>query len=89
MLDLYGSPDSEFLLIAAERTASVDTDLGVLRLDPKTVVLCTTGRLGPGGRAARAFATPPEFQGRTLYWQAVVGMPARLTNLEPTAFLQP
>ena len=29
----------------------------------------------------------PELAGRTLYWQALVGKPARSTNLEATTFL--
>jgi hypothetical protein len=64
------------------------TELGLLQLDLERAVRAATGELEDSGQTALPFEVPStsELAGRTLYWQALVGSPPRLTNLEATTF---
>ena len=75
-------------LFASTDRADVRTDLGRLFLSPETLMLVRSGHLGLRGLATEPFEPSVSLPaGVTLYWQAVIGSPARLSNLEPTTFV--
>ncbi|MCI0585856.1 MAG: hypothetical protein L0323_03330 [Planctomycetes bacterium] len=60
--------------------------LGTLRLDPATLLVVAGGSFDPQGRASLPLLVPPNpaLVGGSFFWQAVVGPPPLLTNLEVT-----
>ena len=86
-LDLYGPPSGSWILAWSVGPASVPIPpFGTLRLNPLFLYLSGAGSLDAQGRASIPFAVPqsPALVGASLYWQAVVGAPFALTNLEIT-----
>ncbi|MCI0589954.1 MAG: VCBS repeat-containing protein [Planctomycetes bacterium] len=86
-LDLYGPPFGGALLAFSLGTANVPIPpLGTFRLDPGSVHQTLATLLDGQGRASVTYAVPalPALVGATVYWQALVGSPARFTNLEIT-----
>jgi len=61
---------------------------GILRIDPRHIVHSDQGAFDSEGHAVLSFDVPdkPSQVGRSYYWQALVGQPDRLTNLEITTF---
>lgn len=88
-LDVSGPPNGRFILIGARESAHVPYgSLGVLRVDRSSVIHRSAGRLDAQGQASVRFDAPgnPALLGRDYFWQALVGLPARLTNVEVTEF---
>ncbi len=88
-LDLYGPAWGAWFLAASPGAGVLPfPPLGTLRLDPAVLVFLLGGLLDGQGRAAPTFLVPavPALVGGTIYWQALVVGPARLTNLEKTTF---
>jgi hypothetical protein len=87
VLELYGPGNGSWLLAASATDSNIPLPpFGVLRLAPATLFLVAGGLLDPQGRARVSFLVPaaPALVGSALFWQAVVGPPLRLTNLEVT-----
>ncbi len=88
-LDLYGPAWGWWVLAGSLGTGNTPLPpLGVVRLDLGTLILPTSSFFDAQGRAAVTFPVPadPALVGQSLYWQAMVVGPARLTNLETTTF---
>jgi predicted secreted protein len=88
-LDLFGPPSGAWLLAFSLGTASIPLPpLGTVRLNPTSLFVLVSGPLDAQGRASVTFAVPqnPALVGATLDWQALVGAPFYLTNLEITTF---
>jgi len=88
-LDLYGPAWGAWFLAASPGTGFVPIPpFGALRLDPTNLIFIHASLLDGQGRAAPTFPVPADaaLVGATLYWQAVLASPARLTNLEATPF---
>ncbi len=86
-LDLRGPASGTWLLAFSAGTASIPVPpFGTLRLAPPTLFVVGGGFLDSQGRSSVSFVVPPNpvLLGGSLYWQAVVGAPLRLTNLEIT-----
>ncbi|HET6204825.1 MAG TPA: FG-GAP-like repeat-containing protein [Planctomycetota bacterium] len=87
VLDLFGPGGGLWVLGASLSSASIPLfPFGTLRLDPTTLFIVGGGALDPQGRASLSFLVPanPALVGLSLYWQAAVGPPLLLTNLEIT-----
>ncbi len=87
VLELTGGKRAPFLLVAASATQPPrPTPFGLLQLDPSSVVFHRAGSLDGAGRSAISFDLPrdPALVGRIAYWQALIGRPPRLSNLEVT-----
>ncbi len=86
-LEAYGPPNAPVVLAAARATQTRPLGaLGTLRIDLGTILFSIRGPLGASGSGSVSFRTPndPTLVGTTFHWQALVGNPARLTNLETT-----
>ncbi len=84
-LDLFGPSLGAWFLGVSLGTASVPIPpLGTLRLDPASFSFVSAALLDAQGRASITFPVPANASliGASVYWQAVVVGPARLTNLE-------
>ncbi|MGH7151883.1 MAG: FG-GAP repeat domain-containing protein, partial [Planctomycetota bacterium] len=89
VLEIRGPANVGWQLAAALGPASLPfPPYGTLRLEPATLSLVTAGALDPEGRASVSFAVPasPALLGVSVYWQALLALPARLTNLEVSTF---
>ena len=87
--DLYGPAWGAWFLVASAGTGNTPIPpLGVIRLDLATLMPQFGGLLDAQGHVAVTYQVPavPALVGQSLYWQAVVVGPARLTNLETTTF---
>ncbi len=87
--DIHGPAWGAWFLVASLGTGNTPLPpLGVIRLDLATLIPQTGGLLDAQGQAAVTYQAPavPALVGQSLYWQAVVLGPARLTNLEVTTF---
>jgi hypothetical protein len=88
-MDLYGPTNGQYLLAASRLTTSIPMPpYGILRIFPSTIIYQSNGNLDNNGRSSVSFNVPstPALVGVSLYWQAVVGPMARLSNLEITTF---
>ncbi|HKB15583.1 MAG TPA: VCBS repeat-containing protein, partial [Planctomycetota bacterium] len=88
-LDIDGPPFGAWFLVAAAGTGNTPLPpLGVIRLDLATLMPQFGGLLDAQGHAAVTYQVPAisALVGQSLYWQAIVVGPARLTNLERTTF---
>jgi hypothetical protein len=86
-LDVDRPANGTWLLAAATGASSLPLPpFGTLRLLPSALWIVGGGVLDPQGRASLSFLVPanPALVGQSLYWQAVVGPPLRLTDLEIT-----
>ncbi|MCI0588008.1 MAG: FG-GAP-like repeat-containing protein, partial [Planctomycetes bacterium] len=86
-LDVRGPAWGAWFLGFSLGTANVPIPpLGTLRLDPASIGFALAGLLDARGRASVTYPVPgnPSLVGATVYWQAVVASPAKLTNLEVT-----
>jgi hypothetical protein len=84
-VDVSGPPLSRFVLAASRDTAHVPFgQLGVLGIARDAIVELHHGTLVEHGHASIRVHVPsdPALVGEDFYWQAVVGSPARLTNVE-------
>ncbi|MCI0587410.1 MAG: VCBS repeat-containing protein [Planctomycetes bacterium] len=89
VLDLRGAALGGWQLAASLGTANLPLPpFGTLRLSPPTLIPVAIGAFDPDGRASVSFSVPafPSLVGVSVYWQALVGLPLRLTNLEVTTF---
>jgi hypothetical protein len=88
VLEISGPPLEPFVLAAAPARGTTATPYGTLWLDPGSARIVGRGHLDVSGRKRCTFAIPPTpaLIGATRYWQALVGRPPRLTNLEATTF---
>ncbi len=87
--DVHGPAWGAWFLVAAAGTGNTPIPpLGVVRLDLATLMPQFGGLLDAQGHVAITYQVPavPALGGQSLYWQAVVVGPARLTNLETTTF---
>jgi VCBS repeat protein len=87
--DIRGPAWGAWFLVASLGTGNTPLPpLGVIRLDLATLIPQVGGLLDAQGQAAVTYQAPavPALVGQSLYWQAVVVGPARLTNLEVTTF---
>jgi len=87
VLDLWGPANGFWLLAASLGSASIPLPpFGTLRLDPGSLIVWSGGILDPQGRASVSFLVPsvPALVGASVYWQAGIGPPPFLTNLEVT-----
>jgi VCBS repeat protein len=87
--DIHGPAWGAWFLVAAGGTGNTPLPpLGVIRLDLATLMPQFGGLLDAQGHVAVTYQVPaiPALIGQSLYWQAVVVGPARLTNLETTTF---
>lgn len=90
-MDLYG-PEFSFrvLMAASSRLARpVPSDFGLVHLDPGSIFLVKYGLLDANGEDSYTIHIPsiPGLAGVSIWWQAFVGDPAKLTNLEGTTFM--
>lgn len=88
-MEVFGPPNTPWKLFAAEEfIAPQTTDFGYLRLPARGLRLIGSGMLDATGQAAITLGVPSDraLPGHTVYWQAFVGNPPRLTNLEFTTF---
>jgi hypothetical protein len=88
-LEVYGAPETPWLLAVAPGAASLGLPpYGTLALDAALLKLVASGTLDAGGRATAGFPVPadPGLVGTALHWQALVGAPPRFTNREVTVF---
>ena len=85
-MDLNGAPGGTWILALSTGTARIRLRVGTLRLDPTGFVVMASGAFDEGGRASATFDIPaiPGLIGLPVYWQALVGPPLALTNLEIT-----
>jgi len=86
-LDVGGPANGTWMLAASLATASIPIPpFGTLRLSPATLFHVGSGTLDPQGRGSVTFLVPssPTLVGVSVYWQALVGPPPLLTNLEIT-----
>ncbi len=88
-MEVFGPANTPFQLFSsAGFTEPQPTDYGYLRLATRGARLVASGTLDSLGRAAVTLGIPSDLAlpGNTVYWQALVGSPPRLTNLEFTTF---
>ncbi len=87
-MDLHGAPDDSWLLASALGTTRIPLGIGVLFLDPATLTVVGSGQLDGAGKGTMPVPVPndPALVGTSVYWQAAIGSPMRLTNLETSTF---
>jgi hypothetical protein len=88
-MEVFGPAGTAFQLFSSTGfTEPQETDMGLLRLATRGAWLVATGTLDAEGRAAITLSVPSDIAlpEHTVYWQALVGSPPRLTNLEFTTF---
>ena len=85
-LEVSGTPNEFFAIAYASSSASIPLrKFGLLRLEPSSLVVFTTGVLDADGNATVRVDVPASVPiGATLFVQALVGSPLRLTNLQVT-----
>ena len=83
-VDLYGEAGSRWILFSSTGRGRSDSPYGQLLLDPRALRLVGTGLLDAAGRATVPLRTPPDpsLVGQERYMQAILGSPARWSNLE-------
>jgi len=86
LLDLYGRPDDAWILAYSQGLTNIPLGMGTLFLDPATLVVYGFGALDDTGRDTVSAPIPddPGLIGTTIYWQAIIGSPMRLSNAEVT-----
>jgi hypothetical protein len=85
-MDLFGSPFSPWILGVSGVTVQIPTAIGTLLIDPASLFLIGSGTLNVQGRSSLPLLLPgaPALVGQTVYWQAALGTPLGLSNLERT-----
>lgn len=87
-LELRGAPGTPWVLFSARARSPRDlaTPYGPWRLDPSSAIRAAGGRFCARGAEVLTFPVPadPVLLGQALFWQAAVGSPLRLTNLDVT-----
>jgi hypothetical protein len=89
-MSVRGTPNEAFLLLASHGRAFTPLgSLGTFQLDRNMIAARRYGQLDADGRASASFAiaNDPALVGTSLYWQALIANPRKLTNLEITTFL--
>lgn len=84
-LDVYGPANGHFILLGArDPISAVHTPFGELGVLRTSIFRIDTGSLDANGHASVRIDVPdnPLLVGRDYFWQALVGRPARLTNVE-------
>lgn len=90
-LDVYGLGNQPFAFVASAARVDLPVPgLGRLMVDPAAVVFSDLGTLDANGRAARSYVVPDNASllGLRLYWQALIGTPPRLSNVEAMVLQQ-
>ncbi len=88
-MEVFGPANTPYRLFSsAGFTEPQATDYGFLRLATDGARLVATGTLEASGKTAVTLGVPADLAipENTVYWQAIVGSPPRLTNLEFTRF---
>jgi hypothetical protein len=88
-LDIHGPAWGAWFLLASLGAGSLALPpFGVARLDLGSVIPLQGGLLDGQGHVAVTYSVPPTLAlvGGSLYWQALVVGPAKLTNFEVTTF---
>ncbi len=88
-MEMFGPPNTPWKLFAAgDLIAPEKTDFGFLRLPARGLRFVGSGNLDGAGYSVFTLSTPSDraLPGTTVYWQALVGDPPQLTNLELTTF---
>jgi hypothetical protein len=88
-LVLRGPAGEPFVLVASHGQVYLPFgSAGVLKIDRSQLALRRYGHLDAHGRAVvtQDVAGDPSLAGTSLYWQALIANPRRLTNLEITTF---
>jgi hypothetical protein len=85
-LDLRGPAQGSWVLLLSTETGATVLPFGTLRLAPTALVVAGFGQLDHAGAASITFGVAPlaDWVGITLHWQALLGLPLALTNLEST-----
>ncbi|HKB14785.1 MAG TPA: FG-GAP-like repeat-containing protein, partial [Planctomycetota bacterium] len=87
--EMYGPSSGAWFRALSLGTANIPLPpFGILRLHPSSFLFLGAGSLDALGRATVTIPVPPDpvLDGFTLYEQALVGPPFRLTNLEIITF---
>ena len=87
VLELAGSPQRPYILFAATTLhPHFVPPYGLRWLDPHDIFHAAGGYFDAAGQAERHYAIPddPALLDVTVYWQALIGAPMRLSNLEVT-----
>ncbi len=88
-IDLFGSPSSPWILGWSTGTTLIPlSELGILKLDPVGSSVAGSGFLSSDGLGSMTFVAPTSTAaiGLSIYWQAALGSPLALSNLELTTF---
>ncbi len=85
-LDVSGPPGGIWILGLAFGKTAIPLPEGTLFLDPASLIILTAGVLDAEGSHDLTFAVPSDrsLEDFVVFWQAVVGPPFLLTNLEIT-----
>lgn len=86
-IDLHGDPNAPWILLASPGTTSIGIPpFGTLYLDPVNLGIVATGSFDAQGRASLDFRVPRwrALLGQSVYWQTVMNVPPRFSNLEIT-----
>jgi len=89
-MDIYGPPNGTYRLVAS--TAPTHYPLppyGTLRVSMAGSFIDQSGAFGSSGVVWKSYQVPlsPSLVGVSIFWQALVGPPYRLTNLDITTFV--
>ncbi len=85
-LDVTGEPDDPWMLAYSAGRTRIPLGIGVLFLDPFTAVMAGSGTMNAVGKGTFPVGIPNDvgLVGEIVYWQAMIGTPVRLSNLEIT-----
>ena len=83
-MEVWGTANGLWNLYSALGTGSQSFPFGLVRLDLATVAAAGSGLLDGEGRASKTFQVPNDASllDFEVYWQALLGSPLRVSNLE-------
>ena len=84
VLDVYGTPNGSWILFNSPGTGFQAFSFGIARLDLTRIAASGSGLLDANGRASVLFQVPNNLAlvDLEVFWQALLGSPKRVTNLE-------
>ncbi|KAA3607984.1 MAG: VCBS repeat-containing protein [Planctomycetota bacterium] len=88
-LVLFGPPFGSYRILASRNRAEIEfPPYGTLWIDPAEILFDQSGSLDGEGQAQLQSQGPisATLQDRSFYWQALIGHPWKLSNLERTTF---